>query len=48
MRHSGSRITFVHLVIAMRHLIKTKKEKKKIAKLGVEKAKQVGFARLKE
>ena len=48
MRHSGSRITFVHPVIAMRHLIETKKEKKKIAKLGVEKAKQDDFARLKE
>ena len=48
MRFSGPRITFVHPIIAMRHLIETKKEKKKIAKMGIEKARAEGMKRLQE
>ena len=48
MRFSGPRITLYHPVIAVRHLIETKKEKKKIEKLGVEEARKEGLKRLQE
>ena len=48
MRYSGPRITFVHPIIAMRHVIETLKEKKKIKKMGVEKARAEGMKRLQE
>ena len=48
MRYSGPRITLVHPIIATRHLIESKKEKRKIEKMGVENARKDGLRLLKE
>ena len=45
MRYSGPRIVFVHPIIAFRHLIETKKEKRRLAKIEANKAKKAELAK---